>query len=89
MTDSRIVIAHLNDRAQPLDRGELYEDPFDHVLKQASLGAVTGGGTQLADDGEVAFCDVEIKSKTSPRDRSRSSLRSSSAWEHLHPTGRV
>jgi hypothetical protein len=58
---SQIVVARLNDRAQPLDRGELYEDPLDHVLKQAGLGAVTGGGTLLGADGEIELCEVEIE----------------------------
>ena len=56
-----IVIARLNDRAQPLDRGELYEDPLDAVLQQHGLGRVTGGGTQLGENGEIAFCEVEVE----------------------------
>lgn len=60
-TDTFLVIARLNDRAQPLDRGELYEDPLDHLLKQANLGQVTGGGTQLAENGEIEFCEIEIE----------------------------
>lgn len=55
------VIARLNDRVQPLDRGNLYEDPLDEVLKQARVGSVTGGGTQLGEDNEVVFCDIEIQ----------------------------
>jgi hypothetical protein len=56
-----MVIARLNDRAQPMDRGELYEDPLDEVLKARGLGAVTGGGTQLGEGNEIEFCDVEIE----------------------------
>jgi hypothetical protein len=59
--DIPIVIARLNDRAQPLDRGELYEDPLDAVLREAGLGRVTGGGTQLDENGEVEYCEVEIE----------------------------
>lgn len=55
-----LVIARLNARAQPLDRGDLYEDPLDDVLQAKKLGQVTGGGTQLTETGEIAFCDVEI-----------------------------
>ena len=55
------VIARLNDRAQPLDRGDLYEDPLDDVLKQAGVVEVTGGGTQLGEDSEIEFCDIEIQ----------------------------
>ncbi len=60
-TDPVHVIARLNDRAQPLDRGDLYEDPLDEILKQAGMGSVTGGGTQLGEDNEIQFCDVEIQ----------------------------
>jgi hypothetical protein len=60
-SQSTFVIARLNDRAQPIDRGELYEDPLDEVLKQQSAGGVTGGGTQLGEDSEIQFCDIEIE----------------------------
>lgn len=56
-----IVIAQLNDRAQPLDRGDLYEDPLDTVLQNAEKGRVTGGGTMLGANGEIEYCDVEIE----------------------------
>ena len=55
-----LVVARLNDRAQPLDRGDLYEDPLHEHLQAVGLGEVTGGGTQLMDRGEIEFCDVEI-----------------------------
>jgi hypothetical protein len=55
-----LVIARLNARAQPMDRGEFFEDPLDGVLQAAGTGQVTGGGTQLGTDGEVAFCDLEL-----------------------------
>lgn len=61
-----LVIARLNDRAQPLDRGALYEDPLDQVLKRANLGAVTGGGTLVDNGGEVEYCEVEVD-EASPR----------------------
>jgi hypothetical protein len=56
-----IVVARLNDRAQPLDRGDLYEDPLDDLLRDTGLGAATGGGTQLGENGEISYCDVEIE----------------------------
>jgi hypothetical protein len=55
-----MVIVRLNVRAQPLDRGEVFEDPLDELLKAAGAGQVTGGGTMLGTDGEIEFCDVEI-----------------------------
>lgn len=58
-----IIIARLNDRAQPLDRGDLYEDPLDYVLQKSGKGTVTGGGTLLQPNGEIEFCDLEIELK--------------------------
>lgn len=58
---SVLVVARLNDRAQPILRGELYEDPLDAILRKKELGEVTGGGTQLGKDYEILFCDIEIQ----------------------------
>jgi hypothetical protein len=55
-----LVIARLNARAQPLDRGEVFEDPLNDILQAAGTGEVTGGGTMLGEEGEIAFCDLEI-----------------------------
>jgi len=55
-----MVIARLNVRAQPLDRGEVFEDPLGGILQAAGTGEVTGGGTMLGTDGEIEFCDLEI-----------------------------
>jgi hypothetical protein len=59
--EGEVVTARLNARVQPIDRGEYFEDPLDEALKALSLGAVTGGGTQLAEEpAGIAFCDLEI-----------------------------
>lgn len=56
------VIARLNARVQPMERGEYYEDPLDETLKRLNLGEVTGGGTQMADEpAGIEFCDIEIR----------------------------
>lgn len=55
------VTIRLNDRTQPIHRGERYEDPLDEVLQLRNMGRVTGGGTQLAATGEIAFCDIEVE----------------------------
>ena len=55
-----MVIARLNARAQPLDRGEVFEDPLNDILEAAGTGQVTGGGTMLGEEGEIEFCDLEI-----------------------------
>ncbi|QHQ34227.1 hypothetical protein GO499_02985 [Algicella marina] len=56
------VRARLNARVQPIDRGEYFEDPLDEFLREAGLGEVTGGGTQMAEEpAGIEFCDVEIR----------------------------
>lgn len=56
----QMLVVSLNARLRPLDRGEIFEDPLDASLQEAGLGEVTGGGTQMAESGEVSSCDVEI-----------------------------
>lgn len=56
-----IVVARLNDRAQPMHRGELYEDPLNDVLQKQKIGEVIGGGTQLNDNSEIDYCEIEIQ----------------------------
>ncbi|MGI9395059.1 MAG: hypothetical protein ACR2OY_10480 [Boseongicola sp.] len=59
-----LIVARLNARVQPIDRGEYFEDPLDEVLKSKGIGEVTGGGTQLADEPDgIEFVDVEIYAK--------------------------
>ena len=55
-----MIIATLNARLQPLDRGDLYEDPLDHVLQESGKGKVTGGGTQLGAQAEIENCEIEM-----------------------------
>lgn len=59
-----LILARLNARVQPMDRGDYFEDPLDEVLKSKGIGEVTGGGTQLADEPDgIEFVDVEIYAK--------------------------
>jgi len=60
-TAKHLVIARLNDRSQPMDRGERYEDPLEAFLKANGLGEVSGGGTQLLETGEIEYCEVELQ----------------------------
>ena len=69
-TAKYLVIARLNDRAQPIDRGERYENPLDAFLKANGLGEVSGGGTQLLESGEIEFCEVELALATTARSAS-------------------
>lgn len=60
------IVAQLNDKIMPIDRGEVYEDPLDELLKQKFYGEVSGGGTQLESNNEVSYCDVEIRLNINP-----------------------
>lgn len=58
---SSIVIVTLNAQLQPLDRAAL-EDAFDAAMKQRGQEIrVVGGGTQMAANGEISECDIEIE----------------------------
>jgi hypothetical protein len=59
--DGDFIIATMNARLQPLDRGEYFEDPLEEILARDKLGSVTGGGTALGEDGEIESCDIEIQ----------------------------
>ncbi len=54
------IVAQLNEKIMPIDRGLVYEDPLDEFLKEKGYGEVTGGGTLQEKTGELAYCDVEI-----------------------------
>ena len=55
------VVVRLSDRAQPVDREGLYEEPLEDLLDEREWGEVTGGGTQLRDSGEIEACDIELQ----------------------------
>ncbi|MDP9047990.1 MAG: hypothetical protein M3N14_07620 [Bacteroidota bacterium] len=55
------IVAQLNDKIMPIDRGEVYEDPLNEFLKQHGYGEVSGGGTLQSKNGEIEYCDVEIE----------------------------
>jgi hypothetical protein len=56
-----VVVARLYESIQPIDRGDRYEDPLDGALQARKLGAVTGGGSQLTETGEIAYAEIEIE----------------------------
>lgn len=62
-----IIIITLNARLQPIHRHEL-EDALAQVLGAHNIGEICGGGSLLADNGEVSECDIEISATdTSPQ----------------------
>ncbi len=63
------IVAQLNEKVMPIDRGIVYEDPIDEFLKEKKYGEVTGGGTLQEKTGELSYCDVEIKLSTNDIDK--------------------
>ncbi|TXH70157.1 MAG: hypothetical protein E6Q88_08665 [Lysobacteraceae bacterium] len=52
--------AKLNARIQPMDRGDLYEDPLQQALEATGLAEVTGGGTMQMQSGEIEYCGIDL-----------------------------
>ena len=50
----------LYEYVEPIDRGYRYEDPLQAALESANLGTITGGGSQLSDQGQIEFVDIEV-----------------------------
>lgn len=61
MAFPHLVIARFYEHIEPIDRGARYEDPLQAALDQKKVGQVTGGGSQLNEDGGIEFADVEIE----------------------------
>lgn len=60
-SEPTFVVASLNARIQPIERGEIFEDPLDEALSEGNLGHVIGGGTMQLKSGEIEYCDIEIE----------------------------
>jgi hypothetical protein len=48
---------------QPMERGEQFEDPLQEALEREELGNITGGGSQLSDEGAgafIMFCGIDV-----------------------------
>ncbi len=63
-SEGNFIVAQLNEKVMPIDRGIVYEDPIDEFLKERKLGEVTGGGTLQEKTGELSYCDIEIQLST-------------------------
>jgi hypothetical protein len=61
MAYPHFVLARFYEHVEPIDRGERYEDPLNEALEAAGIGRVTGGGSQLTEDGRIEFADIEIE----------------------------
>ncbi len=60
LADTISAYAKLNARVQPIDRGDLYEDPLQEVLEQHGCAEIVGGGSQLMDHAEIEYCGIDI-----------------------------
>ena len=53
------LLVHLPVELSPFDRAERFEEPLEQAL--GPHGAVTGAGTQLADDSGPGSCTIEVE----------------------------
>ncbi len=67
--EPNFIVATLNDKIMPIDRGDVYEDCLDELLIEKNWGEVSGGGTMQKKTGEINFCDIEIKLNVSETDK--------------------
>jgi hypothetical protein len=51
-------------------RGDVFEAPLNDILEAAGTREVTGAGTQSGEEGEIEFCDLEIRCPRRPIPRS-------------------
>jgi len=58
---SEFIVITLNDKIQPIDRGEYYEIGLEKILLENNIGEITGGGTMQHQNGEIDFVDIEIE----------------------------
>ena len=56
-----VITARFYEHIEPIDRGDRYEDPLQAALEQKNAGQVTGGGSQLNEQGGIEFADIEIE----------------------------
>jgi hypothetical protein len=65
------VTLQLNAKLMPMDRGHIFEDTIDHLLRTLGIGEVDGGGSLLSKTGEIEYCDVEIYFNERPDEDSK------------------
>lgn len=61
--DKNITIV-INDKIEPIDRGQHYEKPLNRFLKKNNLGKTAGAGTEIDSDGDIKFVTLDIKLNT-------------------------
>lgn len=58
---AKYIVAQLNDKIAPYDKGIIYGQPLASLLEEKKYGTVAGGGTVKEELGEILFCDVQIE----------------------------
>jgi hypothetical protein len=58
---AHFVFAKIMDPIGAVDRGRKYADPLQEALEERGLGEVSGGGTEVTDDGRVAWVGIDIE----------------------------
>ena len=86
-TEGQYIRIQLNERVMPIDRGNIYEDPLDEIIKSQNIGEVTGGGTLQSKSGEIEYCDLEIFINSETIDAEIISLLKTSVEELGAPKG--
>ena len=69
MSDLSFMTVRLPLKIGPHERGDMWEDPLADLIEPEEIAEVTGGGTMLADDGGIEFCELEIELADLSKDR--------------------
>jgi hypothetical protein len=55
------VFARILDPVAAIERGRKYADPLHEALEQHEFGMVSGGGTEMTEDGKIAWVGLDIE----------------------------
>lgn len=56
-----LVFARILDPIGAIERGRKYADPLQQSLARKGWGEVSGGGTEMTDDGQVAWVGLDLE----------------------------
>ena len=65
ISEAELIYIYLPEAIGPMDRGDKYEDPIIDELERLGLGEVSGGGTELGDEGPdgkrpIRSCGIDV-----------------------------
>jgi hypothetical protein len=61
LPDSTNITIVINDKIEPIDRGQYYEKPLNRFLNKNNLGKTTGAGTEIDNDGDIKHVTLDVK----------------------------